>query len=60
MIIEKTMKKTNYSKPDIVVVKRWDDRQFMPTASGKNNAHGEVLKSNTPTIAKYSNNDKPL
>lgn len=60
MIIEKIMKKTNYSKPDIVVVKRWDERQFMATASGRNNAHGEVLKSNTPTIAKYSNNDKPL
>lgn len=29
------MKKTNYSKPDIVVVKQWDDRQIMPTASGK-------------------------
>ena len=54
------MKKTNYSKPDIVVVKKWDDRQFMPTASGRNKANGEVLKSNTPTIAKYSNNDKPL
>ena len=60
MIIEKTMKKTNYSKPDIVVVKRWDDRQFRPTASGKNNAHGETLKTKMPTIAKYSNNDKPL
>lgn len=54
------MKKTNYSKPDIVVVKRWDDRQIMPTASGKNNAHGEPLKTKKPTIAKYSNNDKPL
>lgn len=54
------MKKTNYSKPDIVVVKQWDERQFMPTASGKNNAHGEALKSDMPTIAKYSNNDKPL
>ena len=54
------MKKTNYSKPDIFVVKQWDERQIMPTASGRNNAHGEVLKSNTPTIAKYSNNDKPL
>lgn len=54
------MKKTNYSKPDIVVVKQWDERQFMPTASGRNNAHREVLKLNTPTIAKYSNNDKPL
>lgn len=60
MIIEKTMKKTNYSKPDIVVVKRWDDRQFMPTGSGRNNAHGEPLKAKKPTIAKYSNNDKPL
>ena len=60
MIIEKTMKKTNYSKPDIVVVKKWDDRQFMPTASGKNNANGETLKSDMPTIAKYSNNDKSL
>ena len=54
------MKKTNYSKPDIVVVKQWDDRQFMPTASGKNNAHGETLKTKIPTIAKYSNKDKPL
>ena len=43
------MKKTNYSKPDIVVVKQWDERQFMPTASGKNTK-----------IAKYSKNDKPL
>ena len=60
MIIEKTMKKTNYSKPDIVVVKQWDERQFMPTASGRNKAHREALKLNTPTIAKYSNNDKPL
>ena len=54
------MKKTNYSKPDIVVVKQWDDRQFMPTGSGRNNAHGEPLKSDMPIIAKYSNNDKPL
>lgn len=60
MIIEKTMKKTNYSKPDIVVVKRWDDRQFMHTASGRNTRNGETLTSNIPTIAKYSNNDKPL
>lgn len=60
MIIEKTMKKTNYSKPDIVVVKQWDERQFMPTASGRNNAHGETLKTKMPTIAKYSNKDKPL
>lgn len=60
MIIEKTMKKTNYSKPDIVVVKRWDDRQIMPTASGRNNVYGETLKTKMPTIAKYSNNDKPL
>lgn len=60
MIIEKTMKKTNYSKPDIVVVKQWDDRQIMPTASGRNNVHGETLKTKMPTIAKYSNNDKPL
>lgn len=60
MIIEKTMKKTNYSKPDIVVVKRWDDRQFMPTASGINTKNGGTLKSDMPTIAKYSNNDKPL
>lgn len=60
MIIEKTMKKTNYSKPDIVVVKQWDERQFMPTASGKDNAHGEPLKTKIPTIAKYSNKDKPL
>lgn len=29
------MKKTNYSKPDIVVVKRWDDRQFMPQQAEK-------------------------
>lgn len=54
------MKKTNYSKPDIVVVKKWDDRQFMPTASGKNTTNGETLKTKMPTIAKYSNNDKPL
>ena len=54
------MKKTNYSKPDIVVVKRWDDRQIMPTASGRNNVYGETLKTKMPTIAKYSNNDKPL
>ena len=54
------MKKTNYSKPDIVVVKQWDDRQFVPTGSGRNNAHGETLKTKMPTIAKYSNNDKPL
>lgn len=54
------MKKTNYSKPDIVVVKRWDDRQIMPTASGRNTTNGETLKSDIPTIAKYSNNDKPL
>ena len=54
------MKKTNYSKPDIVVVKQWDERQFMPTASGKNTANGETLTSNMPTIAKYSKNDKPL
>jgi len=60
LIIEKTMKKTNYSKPDIVVVKQWDDRQIMPTASGRNNVHGETLKTKMPTIAKYSNNDKPL
>ena len=60
MIIEKTMKKTNYSKPDIVVVKQWDDRQIMPIASGRNNVHGETLKTKMPTIAKYSNNDKPL
>lgn len=60
MIIEKTMKKTNYSKPDIVVVKQWDDRQIMPTASGRNNVHGETLKTKMPTIAKYSNDDKPL
>lgn len=60
MIIEKTMKKTNYSKPDIVVVKRWDDRQFMHTASGRNTRNGETLKSDMPIIAKYSNNDKSL
>lgn len=54
------MKKTNYSKPDIVVVKRWDDRQFMHTASGRNTRNGETLKSDMPIIAKYSNNDKPL
>ena len=54
------MKKTNYSKPDIVVVKQWDERQFMPTASGRNNAHGETLKTKMPTIAKYSNNDESL
>lgn len=60
MIIEQTMKKTNYSKPDIVVVKQWDERQFMPTASGKNTANGEALQSNMPIIAKYSKNDKPL
>lgn len=60
MIIDKTMKKTNYSKPDIVVVKQWDDRQFVPTGSGRNNAHGETLKTKKPTVAKYSNNDKPL
>jgi len=60
LIIEKTMKKTNYSKPDIVVVKRWDDRQFMPTASGRNTTNGETLKTKKPTVAKYSNNDKPL
>ena len=60
MIIEKTMKKTNYSKPDIVVVKQWDERQFMPTASGKNTANGETLTSKMPTIAKYSKNDKAL
>lgn len=60
MIIEKTMKKTNYSKPDIVVVKQWDDRQIMPIASGRNITNGETLKSDMPTVAKYSNNDKPL
>lgn len=60
MIIEQTMKKTNYSKPDIVVVKRWDDRQFMPAASGRNTTNRETLTSKIPTIAKYSNNDKPL
>ena len=54
------MKKTNYSKPDIVVVKKWDDRQFMSTASGKNTTNGETLQSNMPIIAKYSKNDKPL
>lgn len=54
------MKKTNYSKPDIVVVKQWDDRQFMPAASGRNTTNGKTLTSNIPTIAKYSNNDKPL
>lgn len=54
------MKKTNYSKPDIVVVKRWDDRQFMPAASGRNTTNRETLTSKIPTIAKYSNNDKPL
>ena len=60
MIIEKTMKKTNYSKPDIVVVKKWDDRQFIPPARGKNTTNGETLQSNIPLIAKYSKNDKPL
>lgn len=54
------MKKTNYSKPDIVVVKQWDDRQIMPIASGRNITNGETLKSDMPTVAKYSNNDKPL
>lgn len=54
------MKKTNYSKPDIVVVKKWADRQFIPTASGKNTTNGETLQSNMPIIAKYSKNDKPL
>lgn len=54
------MKKTNYSKPDIVVVKQWDERQFMPTASGKKHKNGETLQSNMPIMAKYSKNDKPL
>lgn len=54
------MKKTNYSKPDIVVVKKWDERQFMPAVSGRNTTNGGALKSNIPISAKYSNNDESL
>lgn len=50
MIIEQTMKKTNYSKPDIVVVKRWDDRQFMPTASGKNTKMAKYCNRTCPSL----------
>lgn len=50
MIIEKTMKKTNYSKPDIVVVKQWDERQFMPTASGKNTKMEKHCNRTCPSL----------
>ena len=50
MIIEQTMKKTNYSKPDIVVVKKWDDRQFMPIASGKNTKMEKHCNRTCPSL----------
>ena len=50
MIIEQTMKKTNYSKPDIVVVKQWDNRQIMPKASGKNTKMEKHCNRTCPSL----------